>query len=170
MRKPFTKSKGFTLLELIIVISLLAILLAGGVASFISYNRAQSLNTAALDVMTMLNKAKSRAQSQVKPSDCANQSLAGYKVTISVLSSRGAYPYVLYAVCVQSNVLTDFFIESKTLPENINFNGTTKTSFLFQVISGGISGGAAGEGTVVVNGYGQTKNIRVDRLGNININ
>lgn len=158
MRKPFIISAGFTLLELIITISLLAILLVGGVASFISYNQTQSLNTAVLDVVTMLNKAKSRAQSQVKPSDCANQSLNGYQVTISIPERT----YVFQAVCSVSNVL----IESKVLPVNISF-GTTKT-FLFQVITGSIA--ADGVGTVTIDGYGQTKTINVDELGNISIN
>lgn len=166
MRKPFAISAGFTLIEIIIAISLLAILLTGGVASFISYNQAQSLNTAALDVFTMLNKAKSRTQSQVKPDICINQSrsLDGYSVVISPLTKT----YTLNAVCTERDVL----IESKALPDNISFNTreTTKTQFLFQVISGSILGGGKGAGTVAIDGYGQTKAINVDELGNISIN
>ena len=60
--------KGFTLIELMVVFSILAVLSTIGVAAFVSFSRTQTLNAAASDIKSMLNLAKSRAYSQVKPS------------------------------------------------------------------------------------------------------
>ena len=59
------KSEGFTLLELIVVFSIIAILSTIGVASYTSYARQQLLQGAVNDLSAVLNTAKSKASSQV---------------------------------------------------------------------------------------------------------
>lgn len=149
--------KGFTLIEISIVISILAIISTVGLASFVNYSRKQTLQSSADQLITTLNLAKSRAFSQVKPQECNSQPLNGYKVVISETNNS----FELDAVC-SGNV---FKISESSLYQGLSFSGsdTTSTSFLFPVISGGV----IGSGTVVITGFGMTKTITVDSIGNV---
>lgn len=124
---------GFTLIELIVVVSILTVLSTLGIAAFINYSRTQALNEAVSDVATMLQTAKSRAQSQVKPTSgaCASSPLDGYRVTFSSASPT----YKLEVVC-GGNTLSPP-IETKNLPQDIAFvNLTSEIPLLFEVLSG----------------------------------
>ncbi len=155
------KSEGFTLLELIIVFSVISILSTIGIVSFVNYSRAQSLQTAAASLASTLNLAKSSASSQVKPNQCSNEALSGYRVDI--LSDT---TYSLSAVC-----LGTYLIQTITLPDNgnIKFNlasGQTTTTFVFfPVITSGVQGG----GNIVLTGHDQTKTITVNPQGIITL-
>ncbi|MEX2007565.1 MAG: prepilin-type N-terminal cleavage/methylation domain-containing protein [Candidatus Levyibacteriota bacterium] len=151
------RNAGFTLIEISVVVSILSILTTLGIASFVNYSRNQSLQTAALDLVTTLNLAKSRSFSQVKPSECVNQSLEGYRV--SILASDDGYQ--LHAIC-SGNV---YEIKEETFPQGITVSsdGTTSRSFLFPVISGGV----VGAGSVVITGYGNSRTITVDSVGTV---
>lgn len=161
---------GFTLIELIVIISVVGVLSIVGIASFVTYSRIQSLNSAVSDFVTTIHLAKSRAQSQVKPTErCAsNRQLNGYKVSVCGFPSStcvSTKDYELTIVCEGSTVSPA--IESKRLLQNITFvsGGTTSTSFFFKVIIGGV----VGAGDVVINGYGRSKTVRVDANGNITV-
>lgn len=149
---------GFTLIEISIVISVLAILTTVGLASFVSYSRTQAVQSASYELITTLNLAKSRSFSQVKPTACINTSLDGYKVVI--LPDYKSYE--LDAVCSGGNV---YRIQNIALPQNITFSAsdTTSTSFLFPVVNGGV----IGAGTIVLSGYGKTRTIVVDSVGTV---
>lgn len=128
---------GFTLIELIVVVSILVILSTLGIAAFVNYSRMQSLNTAASDVAVMLQTARSRAQSQVKPASgvCLSLPLDGYKVTFSPTERT----YKLEVVC-GGNPLSPA-VETKSLPQNITFaNFTTETSLTFGILTGRLEG------------------------------
>ncbi|MBI2622793.1 MAG: prepilin-type N-terminal cleavage/methylation domain-containing protein [Candidatus Levybacteria bacterium] len=137
------KNSGFTLIELIVVVSILAILSTLGIAAFVNYSRTQALNAAALDVVTMLQTAKSRAQSQIKPGGvCASSPLDGYKVVIcpgGCPVRATEYGYELNAVCAGNDEL----IEERILPRGICFrlcaslSGRPEQSFFFSVLTGG---------------------------------
>jgi prepilin-type N-terminal cleavage/methylation domain-containing protein len=61
--------KGFTLIELIVVFTVLAILSTIGTISLVSYSRAQTLNQATNDLVQTLDTAKSLSGSQLKTVD-----------------------------------------------------------------------------------------------------
>lgn len=155
MKKTSKLNQGFTLIELIVVFSVIVILSTVGIAAFVNYSHTQALNTAVLDSVSMLNVAKSRAMSQVKPGEsCLTQSLDGYQVTISAPQE-----YSLYAICGGNTVL----IERKNLPANISFRSGTQESFLFHILTGSVES----EGTITIDGYGRTKTITVFSNGRI---
>lgn len=52
------KNKGFTLLELVTVISIISILVATGVPSFVSYQRHNSIRIASQDIKSFLTEAR----------------------------------------------------------------------------------------------------------------
>ena len=148
--------KGFTLIELIVVISVAAILSVIGIAAFVSYNQTQSLNTAAADIASMFSLAKSRAASQAKPSACSSQTLSGYQILIVIDDKT----YELNAICPPVTSL----ILRNTLPNPITFSSADPTTYFFPVLIGGLS--ASGTRTIVLSGFGKTKTITVDSLGN----
>lgn len=154
------KKKGFTLIELIVVISVTAVLSVVGIAAFVTYSRTQALTTSAQDVASILNVAKSRAQSQVKPASgpCASGVLDGYKV---VVTSSTAYE--LNAVCGGN----DYQIaeQTKTLGKNVIFSSPIATAFFFRVLTGGVEGAQE----VVISGYGKTKAVTVTQSGIIQV-
>jgi len=150
------KSAGFTLIEISIVVSILAMLTTVGIASFVNYSRSQALQSAAYDLKTSLNLAKSRSFSQVKPTSCGNQTLDGYKVAIYTTSNS----YELTALCA-GNV---YVVKSTAFPSNIVISAdSTSTSFFFPVISGGV----VGSGSAILTGFGQTRTITVDSIGTV---
>ena len=148
------KSSGFTLIELVVVFSIIGILSVLGIAGFNEYNQVQTLQTATNDVATMLNLAKSRALSQVKLNSICipTRPLRGYRVLL-----LGTNIYRLRIHCGGS-VRT---ILEKRLPRNITFGAAG--TFFFPVLKGGVTT----SGQVVLSGYGQTRCIAVSEVGMI---
>lgn len=183
-RTRFDQS-GFTLIEIIVVFTIIAILSLIGVASFVSYGRMATLQNGASDLTSTLLLAKSRAISQVKPlssqaPQCNDQTaLNGYKVVLCPTSSSNiicdsADSYVFGVVCSSTacsdslcSNITPQKIQSRILPQNITFDsGSTSTSFFFPVISGGVGGAPA---KIILDGYGNQKTINIDSTGGVQI-
>ena len=173
-RKP---ELGYTILELIVVFAIIAILSTIAIAAFVNYGKAQSLQTSASELTSMLNLARSRSLSQIKPSQCPtspdptqNQNLKGYQVVITTVSNK----YRLDAVCSGSLVVG----VEKPLPVNITFDSSIGTSvvFLFPVLVNGVKvtiddsliAPTPLTTTITLKGYdGQTKDVKVDSGGGI---
>jgi len=157
------KQKGFTLIELLVVMAITVILGTLTIAGFDSYKQVQVLQTSTNEVVTMLNEAKSRAQSQVKLGSATkcndvNKNLVDYKVDVS----RANNNYKLSIDCQDSsqNPFSEI-LETKILPKNVSF--TSSTSFSFPVLSGGVQT----PGSITISGSGKTKTITVNALGGI---
>jgi prepilin-type N-terminal cleavage/methylation domain-containing protein len=147
--------KGFTLIELIVVFTVMAILATIGTASLVSYSRTQTLNQATSDLVQTLNTAKSLSASQVKTINKNNsgskgcitndQILNGYGVMFSVDQSNPSlkkYSYSLYVQCIGSNgtplpIVADSLWWIK-LPNDVAITSTTNMTVFFPVLSGGI--------------------------------
>lgn len=166
-----TKVSGFTLIELLIVISILAVLGSAGVASFVSYSRSQTLNTAALDIVTTLQVARSRAATQIKKSDCNGKILDGYRFNICKLSGSDCNPssldYELVAVCGGGNSTT--VITTKSLPSQVSWNTNNSFTPPLMVTFPIIKGGAIGSGTIKLIHFGLCRNVNIDNSGNISV-
>ena len=142
--------KGFTLIELTIIFSIIAVLSVIGLSVSIDYNRTQIVNSAYEELKTTLNSAKSRASSQRKPVACTG-TLSGYQVFIEQERNK----YHLRAVC--PNLVS---LNTVPLPQNIIFD--SGPTFFFPTLIGGATGG-----TVTLTGYNKNKTITVDSDGNI---
>lgn len=84
-----TRQQGFTLIELIIVFSVMMILSSIGIASFVVYSHSSAVDTNMKEFKTMLFTARSRSLSQLRDSGCfANgftgqgYELSGYQVVV----------------------------------------------------------------------------------------
>lgn len=158
--------KGFTLIELVVASALMATVSFIGIAAYRNYAESQVIQNAAYDVSLMLQKAKSRAQTQVKPdsiASCLTNSLSGYEIKFcdrpaSNCTNPAVGRYELHIVC--GNVRT--LIESKNLPSSVTFANSTSPFFYFRVIHGTVN-----SGSVILNSNGQQKQIQVSGLGDI---
>ena len=158
-----TTERGFTLIELMVVLSVTAVLGTLGIAGFTTYNQVQILQSATSEVVSVLNLAKSRAQSQIKPSNLCSSSgsLEGYKVEI--LAPKN---YTLYLRCnVSESSTKDEPVdeEAKVLPSDLNFG--SNVSFFFPVQTGGVQT----SGQIVISGFGRSKTIIVNSLGGVSV-
>ncbi len=159
--------QGFTLVELLVVFSVLVILSSVSIASFSSFNRTQSIQSAALDLSTMLQTAKARAASQYKPPSCGSSSLSSYvvrvcKLTGSTCSSNGDYE--LYVSCGAGSSV----IAQGKLPKNVFIDDETTTakSISFTLLDGSVKG--AGD-IYITDTAGNIKNVNITPAGKIKI-
>ncbi|MGA2911509.1 MAG: prepilin-type N-terminal cleavage/methylation domain-containing protein [Candidatus Levyibacteriota bacterium] len=158
---------GFTLIELIVVFTVMAILSTIGVASFVSYSRSQALNQTTSDLVQTLNTAKSLSAAQLKSLNRSGitlqcfdyQTLHGYGVQI-VNNANPKY-YALYIQCLNSNgqpapITTDSKWRT-TLSSDITIK-TNVTSVFFPILSGGI---ISDGDNITLSSYGNTKTINL---------
>ncbi|MFH1833234.1 MAG: prepilin-type N-terminal cleavage/methylation domain-containing protein [Candidatus Levyibacteriota bacterium] len=174
--------KGFTLIEFLVAFSIMAMLATFGLASYVNYSRMQTMNTAAYDVITMLNKAKSMAMSQAiqkgENNMCGNDSFKGFAVLICGLGgslcqdrndeNKTNANYEFDIVCGGNDSIanTNNPIENKKVPSEVEFKENSSTFFLFKSVVGGVKNG----GNITLQGFGDIeKTIEVDSAGNINI-
>lgn len=161
--------KGFTLLELIIVVALVSSLSIVGIVAYRDYSQRQALETAAQDLASTIQLAKSRAISQVQPSDCSTGglSLDGYRINIPFLNQP---EYKISAICEGNSYDTKTF----RLPKGIDFDSTTNliigeapgSGIFFPVITLGVQG----SGDIVLKGQSNKKvRVSVDSVGTIRV-
>jgi prepilin-type N-terminal cleavage/methylation domain-containing protein len=143
---------GFTLIELIVAFSIMAVLSVVGIASFVTYSRTQAVDNEVNQLVAALNKAKAKAQSQVNP--CTGQrTLIGYRVQLSTVSNT----HQLQAVCRQSGLPDNYVSEALyTLPASVVIDSSTSpTVYSYNVLSSGFN-----SGTIVIRGTWAGTNIR----------
>lgn len=158
---------GFTIIELIVVFSVIAILSTIGIASFQSYTNSQKLRNASLELKTMLQQARSEAQSQTKPTNCGM--FQGYEVRVCCVPGGSNCPiclssgnYELDALC--SNSPNGIAVMNISLVKGISIDtaGTTQRSYIFRPITGGVVQG----GSIVLDGFtNDKKTITVTQAG-----
>lgn len=132
MRTHIISSRGFTLIELITAITIMAMLSTVGIASFVNYSRSQQVFTATQNVVTTLQLAKANASSQVKPSSCASEPLTGYQVSIDANGNT----YSLEAICGDEVDVASR--KTQPLGQDVMFTpGGTQTVF-FRTVTGDV--------------------------------
>ena len=153
---------GFTLIELIIVISIMAILTVAGIISFVDYGRSQSVSAVALSMESILQLSRSRALSQLIDSCKKNGiTLDGYEFKIKKI--KDIYSYEINEGC--SNGDTNI-LETIYLPPEIKITSPSElpATFFFPVFSGGVNPGG-----ITICGYNKVKTIYIYEFGKIKI-
>jgi|GEM_PF-5087512 len=135
--------KGFTLIELVIVFSVIAIISSGGILAFVNYSRSQILQQAVSDMSSVFTSARSKAQSQLAPSKC-NSSLTGYDIKFEKNVDDPNNPYIMYTLEAQCGGAVA--VDSKIIPKGIQFAEAGKDpslarypTYTFQLITGNVS-------------------------------
>lgn len=166
MRKP---CPGFTLVELLVVASIMAILFSLSMAYYNQFNRAQILNQAVLELKNNLRLAQSMASAGEKPSSdlVPCNSLEGYRVTF--IAGVGGAPdsYEIQAQCSNDLKGTPKIF---SFPAVVRFE-TVPPLLLFKVLGKGRGVGGVDETTgiriISLTGFGIIKTMTVTKTGEI---
>ena len=163
-KKDFA-SRGFTLLELVVVFSVLAAVSTVGIASFVSYSKSQTLQGTYLNLIQALNLARADALSQVKPAFCEGHTLQGYEVDLNTFSNPNSYTF-----SAKCDGISDPNPQTVSLPPNIAFNSTLtpQTSIFFPILSNTVLSCSGNNICVItIKGYNSCRAIIIDSLGGI---
>ena len=144
------KDRGFTLIEIIVSVSLLLLLSGLFIANYNGFSSSQNVKQAASDVVTNLQAARINASSGVKPDGC--DTLVGYIVNFPTAST-----YTAQASC-QNNV--NFPVTTYTLPTGVTFSPTPQAITFYA-----LNRGASGDQTISLTGSGTTMNVSVFASG-----
>ncbi|MDO8451444.1 MAG: prepilin-type N-terminal cleavage/methylation domain-containing protein [bacterium] len=151
--------RGFSLIELLIAVSIILVLTTAAVASYNTFHDRQRLREAGLTLKANLRSAQNRAQSGEKPT-AGCTTLDGYKVTFTAVN------YTIQADCI------GFGFGSPpamiiTLPSGITFS-PVPSDLVFKILGQGASLSAPVTLSLILTGFSTTYQISVSPSGDIN--
>lgn len=149
--------KGFTFVELLLSVSIIAVVAGASITSFTNYTRSQIYTQGIAEFMDSLSVARSRAIAQIKPAGCGSGQLEGYDVRVTV----GGGNYTQNVRCGGNAIQTS----AKKLPDGVVFLGGSSANVLFSVSNGTVGT----PGAFIISGFGQTKTVAVNQTGKITI-
>ncbi len=164
---------GFTLIEILVVFTVVAILAGIGIASFVSYSRSEQLNQSASNIRLLVNEAKFNALSVVKNTtnesgtsvSCGTASLVSYNVSVTLPDM-----ITLTQVCDEVSP-PDRRIKTIVLPDGITIVSALPADDCSTVSFGSLSSMASGVPCdIKLSGYGSTKTVSIDASGNASVN
>lgn len=171
LEKPL--NSGFTLIEILVVFTVVAILAGIGIASFVSYSRSEELNQSASNIRLLVNEAKFNSLSVVKTATndsgtsiaCGTASLIGYNVSVILPDT-----ITLTQVCDEITP-PDRRIKTIVLPSGITIVSAIPATDCTTVGFGSLSSLASGVPCdIKLSGYGSTKTVSIDASGNASVN
>jgi prepilin-type N-terminal cleavage/methylation domain-containing protein len=145
-------TSGFTMIELLVAITILLLLLGSGIASYVRLNDKQTLVTNGRKLQLYFRTAQKRARVGDKPTGCVN--LTGYSV---VAAAVDAAVVQLNAICTNATYLDDSF----TLPAGVA--PQTAINVQFKVLQGG----ASPPSTITLTGSGKSFSFTIGAGGDI---
>ena len=163
---------GFTIIELLVVITMVGLVSGVGMFSLVNYGNTQSLEQTASNVKGVFDEAKFNSLSAVVRDKDANGNsitcignLSSYKVDI-ISSSVEQDRVELFMECGSSTSL----VKTYTFPENINiWVDTTCDEVEYEAVSLEASALPLLPCVVSIEGYGMTKTLTIDAFGNLNV-
>jgi len=146
---------GFTLIEFLVVMTIMGVLFGIGVAQYINFNRSQILEQAAQELKNNLRLAQTKATTGEKPTECTT-TLEGYQVSFSLPRT-----YQIQAKCGGSLVGTPKIFN---LPSVVEFS-SLPSPLLFKVLAQGTN--LNNNLTISLSAFGQIKPVTVTKEGKI---
>ncbi|SRR4030042_6579661 len=161
-----TARRGYTLLELLIVIVTMVLVSTVGMASYRSFQRRKVLDGSALKVQSDLRLAQEMSLSGKKPSACASYTAIDYIQLLRTSNSR----YVIQVRCNHEATSVDI----KSYDLNPQFQGVTFNPLFSNIIFNPLGRGIkmATEPTVITlfqSATGTRKYIKIYKSGEMNI-
>jgi len=161
---------GFTIVELLVVITMVGLVAGVGIFSLVNYGNAQSLEQATGSIKSLFDEAKFNSLSSVK----IVTSFEGEGITCDNVSSY--YVKVVMASQDIVNLYMDcgneaYLIDSYILPDNLNLGqSTTCGEIFYESVTLEVGAEPVLPCDLTIEGFGDEKNITIDTLGNFNIN
>jgi type IV fimbrial biogenesis protein FimT len=142
-----TGPKGFSLIEMLVVISILVIAAAAAIPNMIAWRSGMQFRAAVNELRNDLESAKTRAVKE------------NAKVTVAFNPTAGQYD-----MTYQDPDSNTILLKSQTLPAGVRIDSSTSFSTSFS------SRGTADTGTIVLaNQQGKTKSISISFIGKIEV-
>lgn len=176
LKKSNTHRKGFTIIEILVGMVVMAVLFGAGSVSYRDYVRRESVNNAASEVRTVLYKVRQLAQDGVKPdSGLTNAShcygtgktlnryiLSLYRINLQELRYSIIAECTGYLVTVQNT-------QSIKLPLGSSFSIPPSQYIFayFDVVTGEVTMYPTTATTIRVQGPGVDENVWINALGEI---
>lgn len=157
---------GFTLIEMIITMAVMAIMISAGVAAYNTFNRRQTLSQAVETLRNDMRMAQNKAISGEKPAGfCVGPlQLNGYRIVFDAAPTPDQYR--IEAVC--SN-LASTAVKTISLPNSVSISAGPE--IYFRVGTQGVEMAASDASrTVTLAGFGLARSITVTRQGQITLN
>ncbi|KKR90387.1 hypothetical protein A2434_00625 [Candidatus Woesebacteria bacterium RIFOXYC1_FULL_41_14] len=138
--KAHTSMKAYTLIEILVVLTIVGVLFTIGYVGYRDFGRRQALAGVAKTIQGDLRKAQQSAMSGIKPTGfaCANpQTLVGYFFQVASQTS-----YTIGASCSGGNINTD----SVLITDGITISTPSPNPLLFKILGAGTNippGGAS---------------------------
>lgn len=148
MQSP--RAHGFTLIEIIVSVTLLLVLSGLFIASYSGFNNSQTVKQAVSTLMRNLQAVRTSAAAGVKPDGC--DTLVGYTVDFP-----DAATYTAQALCGVGAVGG---ITRYTLPAGVTFSPIPPAVTFFA-----LDRGASANRTISLTGFGTTANVSVFTSG-----
>lgn len=151
------RTRGFTIIEILVAIFITTVLASVGVASYVSFNRRQIVVQATKKVFSDLRLAQSMATNQEKPAGCT--SLRGFTFNVT-----GGTSYWIGAECVPA---------FSTHIRDVSLTGVTMTGFAkvrFNILGGKVEFFDGKTQLTVSDPAGYSKAITVGEAGEIIVN
>ncbi len=153
------RKSGFTLIEILVVVSVIVILFSIGLAQYMKFNRQQILEQAALELKTDLTNAQSKALSGKKK--CTEGVFDGILVEFNTDN------YTLYSSCGSGLDLK--LISDNQLSSGVRITERPEDGILFKPVTGGTDIQEESGITITLSGYGATKDLVVYPNGKIEL-
>lgn len=153
------RNKGFTLIEILIVMVVILVISNASYIAFIRFNKQQRLNTTYENIRNTLQEARSSALSQSIDSCPSTHTLVGHRVDFTATS------YTLREICQLGVTTTTYVKKSDSVPSEVTLTADP-ANFLFLVLTGEFSNSDS-EGTVQLTNGTDTKTITVQPIGRI---
>lgn len=150
--KSFKSQAAFTMVELIIAISITLLLVGGGIAAFIEFNDKQAIRASAEELQIYLRTAQTKARLGERPAGCDHLNSYAVKAT------AGSNQISLVANCDSGEQAYDTY----SFPSNISIQDELNVAFY------SLHGGVSGAGTIrVIDGSGRTYSFDINQGGEI---
>jgi len=150
------KKNGYTLIEVLIVIAIMAILFTIGFNSFQDYQRQQILIAGVRGVTADLHTAEEYALSGYKPGGCTTL-LNGYKFNVTSSTT-----YTISANCTPN---TDIQVETNTMPQGLTISTPNPNPIFFKTLGQGTNIPSGGTATITIT-QTQTAKSHILSIGN----
>lgn len=167
-------NKGFTIVELLVVFSIITIIAGVGFASFASYNDSQKLTESTRLLKGMIEDARQSSISQVLPKEteeglinCSN-AIEGYRVNLcasDLVCSDNENDYEMELLCG----ITQNLVKKRTFHMNVEFDSATCDSIIYQSLTGEVRFIPAQntDCQITLTNGKSTRTVTVDRAGNV---